>query len=75
MTNAASRSPEVLEQRRQNINRWYCQPQMRDERFKPDMPIVDLPHAEEVLEVARAYNPAVEQDIWGVRGTSWQPPA
>ena len=68
MTYAASRSLEVLEQRRQYINLWYCQPQMRDERGKPDMPVVDLPYAEEVLEVARADNLAVEQGTWGVRG-------
>ena len=68
MTYAANRSQEVLEQSRQYINRWYCQPQMRDERDKRDMSVVNLPYAEEVLEVARAHNLAVEQGIWGVRG-------
>ena len=41
---------------------------MRDERGKPDMPVVDPPYGEQVLEVARAHNLAVAQGIWGVRG-------
>ena len=68
MTHAANRFLKVLEQRRPYINGWCCQPQMRNERGEPDMPVVDVPYAEEVLEVARAYNLAVEHGIWGVRG-------
>ena len=58
----------MLEQRRGYINWWHYQPPVRDERDKRDMSVVDLPYAEEVLEVARAHNLAVEQGIWGVRG-------
>ena len=65
ITYAANRALKVLEQRRRYSDRLHYQPQMRGE---PDIPIVDLPRDEQVLEVARVYNAAVDQGMKGLRG-------
>jgi hypothetical protein len=65
ITYAANRALKVLEQRRRYSDRLHDQPQMRGE---PDIPIVDLPRDEQVLEVARVYNAAVGQGIRDMRG-------
>ena len=69
ITYAANRALEVLEQRRRYSDRVHYQPQMRAERGAPDIPIVDLPQDEQVLEVARIINTAIAQGTrWGLRG-------
>ena len=69
ITYAANRALEVLEQRRRYSDRVHYQPNMRAERREPDIPIVDLPQDEQVLEVARIINTAIAQGTrWGLRG-------
>ena len=69
ITYAANRALETLEQRRRYSDRVHYQPNMRDERGEPDIPIVDLPQDEQVLEVARIINTAIAQGTrWGLRG-------
>ena len=69
ITYAANRALETLEQRRRYSDRVHYQPNMRAERGEPDIPIVDLPQDEQVLEVARIINTAIAQGTrWGLRG-------
>ena len=69
ITYAAKRALETLEQRRRYSDRVHDQPKMRAERGEPDIPIVDLPQDEQVLEVARIINTAIAQGTrWGLRG-------
>ena len=68
ITYAAKRALETLEQRRRYSDRVHDQPKMRAERGEPDIPIVDLPQDEQVLEVARIINTAIAQGTrWGLR--------
>ena len=69
ITYAANRALETLELRRRYSDRVHYQPNMRAERGEPDIPIVDLPQDEQVLEVARIINTAIAQGTrWGLRG-------
>ena len=69
ITYAANRALETLEQRRRYSDRVHYQPNTRAERGEPDIPIVDLPQDEQVLEVARIINTAIAQGTrWGLRG-------
>ena len=69
ITNAANAALDRMEQARRYSQRAYYdyRPDDPDGRDKPDIPVADLPIDEQVLVVARAYNVAVDQGIWGIR--------